>query len=265
MKTKIIKSSILIAILGIALWSCKKTDNLPVNQNNKIEPSALNINEFEYIGQQHNDGLDFVYDKLLTLKNDDSKVYSKEEVIELTNQYTIEYYEYIKGDNSFNEAHDIINDSYYNMQTLDQLYNRYENLSSGLTSALNNLDIIISNQNLGLNEIVTKIKELELQANDNLSSSDKIVFFSASTIARYTMNYWNSNSNKWKELFNFETESWYGDAGGADVVGGAAAAVGAAVVNVVIGAGTVAYGAAIIGGGVGSSAYSAIMSFWNWL
>ena len=250
--------------LSVVLFSCKKDKDFIPNSNNNIEPLALIINQYDYIGQQHNDGLDFVYNKLLTLKNENLKIYTKEEIQELSNQYTILYYETIKSDNPFQGAHSLINNSYKDMHSQEKLYNENLNLSNELMQLLDDLDVIINNQSLTKNQIVNSIKSLEDNAINILNDNDQRIFFSASTVGRYTIDYWSNNINKWKELFNYETESWWGNAGGADVAGAAGGAAGALVVNVVPVFGQVAYGGAIVGAAVAGSVGSAVYSLWTY-
>jgi len=47
MKTKILKFSILIAILGIGLWSCKKGIESIIDSN-EIQASEINTNQFSH-------------------------------------------------------------------------------------------------------------------------------------------------------------------------------------------------------------------------
>ena len=65
MKTKILKFSLLTAALGIGLWSCKKEEVTSTNPNNFAEPLALMASDYEIIGAKHNEGLEYVYDKLV--------------------------------------------------------------------------------------------------------------------------------------------------------------------------------------------------------
>mgnify|MGYP006076124797 CR=1 FL=1 len=61
MKTKILKYSLLTAIIGIALWSCNKEDIKSVNHTSSIEPSMMLNSNITEIGNLHNDILETTF------------------------------------------------------------------------------------------------------------------------------------------------------------------------------------------------------------
>jgi len=71
MKTKIIKSTIIIAILGVVLFACNKQEEKPIQVENTVEPSMAQgnhyIQEFSCIGSCANDACG----GLFTRKNGD--------------------------------------------------------------------------------------------------------------------------------------------------------------------------------------------------
>ena len=59
MKTKILKYSLITAVLGIVMWSCNKEEENVISPNNNIEPNMTTTQSiFNYCEQNHNDILE---------------------------------------------------------------------------------------------------------------------------------------------------------------------------------------------------------------
>jgi len=270
MKNNILKLSIAITILGISLWACKKEET-PISTS-PIEPSAMQINEYDYIGQKHNEGLEYVYNKLVELKQNKTGELTKEAVVNKCIEYTNQFYNTIKGDEDNDEdAYSLISNNINLPETYSNVsayYNSNSNITANTKGYLMQLDNILSDENLSLSVIISQINQLEQNAYSNLSDEEKYVFYSATSTAKHTMTYWYNNIDNWKNLFDFNTEAdntWYGNAARWDVSGAAGGAAGAWVANTIPIVGQVAYGAAIIVTGVSCSVGSAVKSFLDWV
>lgn len=114
------------------------------------------------------------------------------------------------------------------------------------------------------------LETIQTTAKQSLSQQDAQVIIIATEIGKASISYWKENLNEWQDLIapasaQGKTAGWFSgkEVVGADVAGGVGGAVGAAVVNVIPGAGQVAYGGAILGGAAGASAADAVMQVWN--
>lgn len=154
-------------------------------------------------------------------------------------------------------------------------------LSSLQVSFFNQLDEIMSNLEIGLQPTIEKIKKLESDIINQCPTEETAVLLSATSIARYSLEYWTINYEKWLvELGGADTitmnvsrlksasESgdwdWFCDTledmGKSDVVGGA---VGA-------GVGALAGGVGAAPGAVAGACYSsagrgivALLDYWE--
>lgn len=117
---------------------------------------------------------------------------------------------------------------------------------------------------------ITELETIQATAKQTLSQQHAQIIIIGTEIGKASISYWKENLNEWQELIapanaQSRTAGWFsgGEVVGADVAGGIGGAVGAAVVNVIPGAGQVAYGGAILGGAAGASAADAVMQVWN--
>ena len=270
MKTKILKFSLLTAALGIGLWSCKKEEVTSTNPNNFAEPLALMASDYEIIGAKHNEGLEYVYDKLVEYKSSTNAPISKETTFSLSANYVKEFmndYNMLEDERTL--TNNIINTNLVEnpivINTQSKLYSNESDLSDELKQKLDDLNIIISNSSLELNTIIQNIKNMENVSQTELTNEELHILYSATSVAKHSLTYWHDNMNKWKDLFDNNIESWYGNIGKADIAGAVAGAVYAVGANVIVGAGTVAYGGAIIGGAVTGSVFQGVYDLLsNW-
>src|SRR5690606_2227937 len=85
-----------------------------------------------------------------------------------------------------------------------------ELVSGHCKEILDNLhSILFSDNEIGL--IVKNIESMEESAykNSNLTNSDLYVIFTATSVAKNTIVYWNENYNEWEEALNKRENSLY--------------------------------------------------------
>ena len=117
--------------------------------------------------------------------------------------------------------------------------------------------------------LIDKLKEIEEKAKD-LSVERAQVILVSTEIGKASIKYWDKNLAEWQQVLTESQnkklkEGWFSfsEVVGADVAGGAGAAVTTAIINAAPGAGQVAYGSAILGGAAGGSTVSVVEQVWN--
>ena len=127
--------------------------------------------------------------------------------------------------------------------------------------------------------------EKDIDADLKLTNKDLYILYSATSVGKYSYEYWLENAQKWAEnvnapmdYANFSTKScsWWQMTGAnsclgqfmgavvmGDIIGAISGAVAALVVNVWIGPGQLAYAVAILGSGVAGSVGSGLHWIFN--
>jgi hypothetical protein len=232
--------------------------------------SKLTSRDLEFVGVEHNKVLDLVYSDLSNDPSVKAKKLSEAEVLRLGEQYLqnrLKNYSF-KGD-LLAFKNNLLNDIF----TISSLVD-IDNLIT--TDAASKLDPKANGYIINIKDLLTtgptyptvneQMSLLESRiATEKFDESTLILLYSATNVARYSSQYWNTKGNgeKWTNLGTSGVAARVNPIVKADVAGAVGGAVGAAVVNVVPGAGQVAYGSAIIAGGVGSSVRAAILSWWD--
>lgn len=220
---------------------------------------AIVSKDLEFVGVEHNELLDKIYNALK-----DNKVKEKE-AQEFTRNFLVNTIlnlkKYTEESNTIGAVY--ASQNIINPPVIDNLYPNMADkfLSKREKSILNELDEILDLTTQ--REIDAKIFELERKINEGFFDDKQLVtLYSATNLARYSFKYWEVNSKKWSELGDNPTiMSTGGDIAKSDVGG----AVGAWAVNVIPGAGQVAYGSAIISGGVALSVATGVGKLLDWL
>lgn len=277
-----LKSKIILAILTIfgivAFLSCQKETNTIENTK-----QTLTIEDFKFVGEEHNNGLDYIFENLKLL-NQNKGNKSTLENIELTiliKRFAIEFIESKNSSSIVNlEARKGI-DLIHRIKTENQskssnsALNLYPdslkaNFSTGLIILLDELDLVMKNENINLIEAVESIEKIERKESiDKLSDMEKMIIFSTCSMAKSSLSYWNENYDKWKILFGNNQKSWWpdweeialSDAGGA-VIGATHLAISGTGAAMLAGgpAGWTGIGLVVVGYGLEASAVSAFLS-----
>lgn len=233
----------------------------------KTANSTISPSEFDYVGSEHNRILTSFYDNLTIddVENGNSlniarEIFKKEmsaqnmdkDNLELSNRMIDEELSKTRIEG-------------------DALYKGYESyLTQDAKDFLDQLNQLLLNADFTEEQRIEAIDKLNSQVEiSKLEDQEKKIIFSSSSVAKYSIQFWNKNlevltdkfskSNNLKSMYKkgiwgYVTGCWAADAAGA-VAGG----VRAYVANVIPGGGQAAYAGAIIGGGVaGSAAYHVI-------
>jgi len=255
-------------------------------QEETIKIQALSELEVKSIALTHNEALNQVFLGLkaqktngqLNSKNFETIVnselgdfYSKHYANEVDYQKSADYF----SQNEVSRYTDNTSGSVYRTSSgltpIESVIEEYKTyLSSQQKQLLIECDKALENslENPGLAK--SGLETIQTTAKQSLSQQDAQVIIIATEIGKASISYWKENLNEWQDLIapasaQGKTAGWFSgkEVVGADVAGGVGGAVGAAVVNVIPGAGQVAYGGAILGGAAGASAADAVMQVWN--
>ena len=278
MKTLLKLTSILfisLIFLSITFFACSEESN--------TDSELLSLNEFKKLAQDHNKAMNHV---LNGLKNNDiSFDKNKSNIDDLINselnsfysnkyktskEIAVEYSE--KGVKKFFYDKSVTEKNSSNsLSPIQAVIDEYsESLSGEVIELLNQLEISLNNAPNHFDATINQINSIEDTAQNELTEIEAQIILAGAEIGKASLEYWKDNIDEWQQVLssggnNRSTKGWFSwsDVAGADVAGAVGAAVGAAVVNVIAGPGTVAYGAAIVGGAAGGSAASAVSQIWN--
>jgi hypothetical protein len=164
--------------------------SLSLNAQDKLRPE-----QFDYVGQQHNAGLDEFYN---IISNTSNKNLSKEQVLHMLDDYLKSK---VKDSNLKRANESIINGLVDKVISYD-FYNKKNflmsfELSSDLKERLTELyDIIANSKDLAsLNSSIVKFNEHA--SNAKLTNEELSVLYGASSTAKYSAEYWSKNMGKW--------------------------------------------------------------------
>ncbi len=185
---------------SLLISSCTKNDEQQLNENSL---SKVDVN---FIGKEHNKGLDFVLNKI---KEDNKNSFSRRSISDFTTlveQYSKEYA--LENGLSQNDSELIL--FYDNTINTSSKTSKEGNLmennsfSLELQSLLDDLNSLSASDkdDWEINDYLNYISDLENQANNSdLSDEEKFIFFSGSSVAKNSLEYWDNNIAEWTELF----------------------------------------------------------------
>lgn len=271
-----------IAVLSFTLFSCSKDDNASLNSStNNVEQIETSNFEYEdrlsaidmkFIGEDHNSTLENYYNEIQSyeIPTDISKDNLKQFVY---NQIKDEFSYHNDDLNRVDSILDHVMDGdYIHSQQSFYTNNHISNsLSDIQKSYLDDLSDVFNNLTTDYEQFESNVSDLEttMYNDSSLSNDELVVLYSATQTARHSVHYWMNNGQSWIDLMDdndLEMDVSITDGmGRADVEGAVAGAVGAAVVNVVPGAGQVSYVGAIVGVGAGNSLATAAGNLWDYI
>jgi hypothetical protein len=223
--------------------------------------------QFDKIGKEHNRMLDVAYDNIVA-KNITNA--TKTELIPILQESLGAVYTYSTVDLTLGKKN--IAEIGKTPINIDKNFYTIENateISQPTRIYLDKLHNLVMLQTLTAAQIVTGIEKLEndIYADGKINNEQLLIFYSGSFVAKNSTIYWDSNITKWENLSSPIHRVRPKRILGADVGGAVIGAVGAALVNVVPGAGQVAYGSAIVAGAACGSlaeALSQAMDILGW-
>ena len=261
-----LKSRLIIVVMVVfgitAFMSCEK------------KGVGIDYSVLEKAGKEHNQGLDYVLNKLkISKKNknfNSNDVYSiikentidflqtKSEIVNTSNvdlaiRCANEAFDWIESQNNSKSTH---NSNLWYESIEDSLSIKQKELLSILYNAINNPD-------LDLNATLSVFTEVKERAETELDEKDQIAIIAAVEIGSNSMVYWNENIDEWADVLssgNKSIKKWFNwkKVGAADVQGGVTGAVTGGITGGLAGAGTGA-----LAGGLGASAGNAAKQLWN--
>lgn len=202
LKLNIFQKFMLVFCASLIILSCTKNDEQQLNENNL---SKVDVN---FIGKEHNKGLDFVLNKI---KEDNNNSFSRRSISDfsiLVEQYSKEYA--LENGLSQNDSELIL--FYDNTINISSRNSEQENLmenssfSLELQNLLNDLNSLSDSDkdDWEINDYLIYISDLENQANNSgLSDDEKFIFFSGSSVAKNSLEYWDNNIAEWAEFFEY--------------------------------------------------------------
>lgn len=279
MKTKFLIIGVLFfAILSIFLISCEKSQK---------ETDITEFSDYELIGIEHNKGLDYVFEYVKqSISKEETQLKSATDFLLLVEKGTQEF---IKTNELFqNDATREIalkesrepflyysSRNFSNMKsaTLENLYpsDKEDLLTAKQKEILNELNTILSNSLLGIDEIITSLNNLDVKIKSECEVEEIDILLSATSIGRYSFQYWHDNYDKWISEFGptynlKSTQAFgWGEVGKNDVAYGIGGGLAGALVGGTATLGVLAvpgWVAGAIGGAIGGSVGNAILQLW---
>lgn len=205
MKKRILTFFGLVIIIGTTFFiSCE-------NENSQSEDlSALKlemVNKYNVVGENHNRNLSLIFQDI---KNKNITISTKEKFIEdfnvslikvvsnsnISKKYNIPQSEILKLTNKNYQAQ-------FDQYKSNSSNYKHESLSIELKDLLERLIAISNNKELTIAEERELINYLDNEAVINLrNESDLNIYFGASSVAKYSFQYWANNIDQWISLLN---------------------------------------------------------------
>lgn len=214
----------LLAVTGTIIWSCNKEDLKSEKKPDKIEnlsadgaDDRIAPEDMEYVGIQHNEGLEAVYQSYVDMGTPSSATESKDRVKEIMREqvmldddmapavkdFTLDGLDYL-----YDTPPPQSIDNFYSGEAFDAMAAETgEELGATEKAYLDELHSILTvggEADIAPDEMSANIAVLESTIYDDLSINNQKLFvlFSATQVARYSYSYWYSNLWRWA--------GWYG-------------------------------------------------------
>ncbi len=243
-------------------------------QQKEIE--VISSIDYDYVGRYHNIGLNELLGKLDKTRSELGVINMREIPPKQRNEIIKDFaVEFVKEQDvpqeviDFTEVH--LDKTLIIEENLDRVYVGAKDIfpidfdkekSDLLTSKLEILNDIISDDDLDINSLLSRIIALENSSLSGLSDEDANVLFCATATAKYSLQYWHENIDEWAELCGAPTRAGgsfnWKQVGKEDIKGGIAAAVGLGFTCLLGPIGWKAWLLGISGGALGNSAADAV-------
>jgi hypothetical protein len=210
-----------------------------------MEEQKLTSSDFEFIGQDHNEGMEYVFETLNATSNITSLSYEEGlSIIEVANRefiiskYNISDSEALREQISNIYASIGNNQEYLAKKSSDESFfsnSKIEDyLSENQLIFFNELDLILF-EDQDISSLLNDIEELEERVLTLLTEEEKVLIYSATNVAKYSAVYWSKNYSNWENIFTENDSSlaksmnfWrdLGSIAGWDVLGGVVGILG---------------------------------------
>jgi hypothetical protein len=258
------------------LFGCKNTNEDVILQNSPsiIKTKALNPDDFNIVGIEHNKALEYVFKQLesRSSKRKTNERNSAEEMLEGGESATIEFIKiYRLPIEEERIAIEQVTEIFSSNIVLDTIKFSYDNgdRTDKHLKYLYKLDSIMSDTDLDTASLISRIKNIEVDAlKDELTPQEQFELFSGTSIAKSTIKYWKEHYKEWLALsgkgnknYRFPDFNWK-QMGKEDVACGIEAAGTLGVARFFGTFGWKVWAGGIIGGAVGGSIKDAILQLW---
>ena len=214
------KVNILGLIVLFALVSCNNSKmldaNTPAKQNASKKTFVLTPNTFDFIGESHNEGLDYVFDNVI--KNNTKITYN--DVNNASIEYVSKVNEYFKlteGEIAkLQRELQSEENKKFMVAALSQkalsvdFLKKYVVLTPNQEQFIIELSEFVNDDKLPLNETLNGIVKLELNAIEKFGEDEIIDVLCLASIAKHSLNYWSLEVNQ-KKWLNVGVELGYLD------------------------------------------------------
>lgn len=275
----IMKKISFIAILIMAtLFACNKEEitSPQPNSNESLE------SYFKIAGEEHNKGLDYVYQQLRAAKESNQlNVKSRNNVFELVKKSTVDFIQ--NNQTELFENNQTKGIKYANLE-FNRIEQKYQNNTKGsfdnlwaqeITDSLTLkqkelltvLNEAIKDESLDLDATLEVFEDIRERATTECSEVEYVIILAAIEVGTNSLIYWNSNFEKWKELLEAgqNKASWnWKRTGAADAAGAVTTAIGIGGTAIITGPpGWVAGAVGIATGAVATSAGDAVLQWFG--
>lgn len=210
--------SIIVSIIGLAIlsicsigfWGCEKNEVIDIP----------NYEIYQEIGMEHNNGLDYVFDELKKANVSKTTLKSanlNNDIFEIAQKATEDFVKrtFEMSNENLSNANLQISKAFANTlkngaRLKSGKANLYDNemaasLSDLQIDLLDELNKIMSDNDYNLNSLRNRIISIEKRAVSNLLEEEYAIILSAASVAKYTLEYWSENFDKWSELLGGNT------------------------------------------------------------
>jgi hypothetical protein len=260
------KKIMVMVALAAGMASCNKENNVETTAKGGKKENTVPV-EYVSIGEVHNTGLAFMYDKFRELSDANGGI-PKEKVLQFAEDYSRQYMQSLGDGDGFSDGIiDIVNEVYGLNNYLSSKEGEYANyldycIHNGLLN-LNDVEASYMNKIVGAldkagsaSEVGKSLMEIEKDIQSaGLESKSVELLLASSVVCRYSAEYWENNLSDWALLGSSEKElpKWAKDIIKSDLAGGAVGGVVGAIAG-----GTVSLGTLTIPGWVSGAASGAL-------
>jgi hypothetical protein len=204
-KRSIFFNTILLFFAALLFSSCSKTSNNKNSQETqRLKELVVDPESYNVIGQTHNEGLDYIFKETFEKNlqttyvdvNDASVnyVFTKNP---MTNKS--------KDDKSFffkDEFRQLIKNAVYSNSIIASKEILLKKLTTEQYKIIEDLDKIVTSNNLSLKEKIKQIANIESLAIKQLGDNEIVYVLCATNLAKHSLEYWDSNKSRWISRIN---------------------------------------------------------------
>jgi hypothetical protein len=213
-------------------------------------------NPMKVIGELHNEGVALIMKEFNSIPNTRAK--EEFDVLSSVNRFIED-----KFSDLSQEELKMVEDTVE--KSLNQLTRSAveANQTNNLTPFIEELDVIMSDSDYDLVSLHNRIIRLEEEATERLTEEELTQLFAGSTVAYYTLEYWQDYSKEQGDTTRAASDFSWKQVGKVDVATAVGVATGEGIYMLIAGPiGWKAFVASVVGGAIGGSVTDAILQIW---